>query len=147
MPSEIRITREWLDRRLREIDEAILRLQTERDILAGWQKNPPGPTRPVSRTVAVPVEWTGPEPADGKPKPSEAIDALLAEKPGLTRREIVNRLADKVASEAKNVRVVLYTALKRRESEGKIVRGRRDRLYPAGHPDVVGLPKDGDPSF
>lgn len=67
-------------------------------------------------------------------EPSTAIDELVETEPGLTRKQVADRLEDKVASTAENVRAVLFTHMRRRENSGAYYKDHNGRLYHKDHP-------------
>ncbi len=60
----------------------------------------------------------------------DAVDALLGEEPGMTQKQIVDRLEKVVDSTAKDVRVVLNATIKRKIAQGQINKKASGRLYP-----------------
>lgn len=116
---DITISSARIDRMIAEIDREIQRLQGKREALLELRK---GSTNGVPPTQAGSEQFRGMRPGD-------AVDALLATRPGMTQKHVVNQLQDVVSSDAKSPRVVLNTAIKRKIKQGLIVKRLGGRLY------------------
>ena len=127
--SDITISSARIDRLLAEIERDIQRLQGKREALLELRE---GSGNGSLSTHTGSDQFRGMRPAD-------AIDALLAMQPGMTQKHVVNHLQGVVASDAKSVRVILNTAIKRRIKLGRIVKRTGGQLYlqdqvPRGEP-------------
>lgn len=116
-----------LERQRSEISEKIRTLQAEQRVLKGWLKNTPDFLTQASSNGAV---------KDG-PTPTEGVDELVDQKPGITRADLIDELETVVASDSANVRSILSSTVSRRIREKKMWQDREERLWPWDHPRAV----------
>lgn len=139
MPTNSRvITEEAIEERLAEISSEIERLEVERDALINLLKKKgvdrrrlvqeEGGQERIFETLEQPQQHF-------RPSPKTAVKVTVERHPGWKRGQIVDRLEDVVDSDAEDVRAVLYTAMRRLEEEGVVVR-KGDKMYPKSHPRV-----------
>lgn len=101
----------------------------------------------VSAEVRILQEWSSDMPdfvslpkgksREGLPTPSDAVDEIVAENPGIERTEVMDRLEDAVNSDSSNVRTVISSAISRRVRSGQIIQTAADgRLWSKDDPSV-----------
>jgi hypothetical protein len=116
----------------RTIQDLVARRDVYRELLDAATNEPDDDQAP--RTIR------NDSPAGDSPnevEPSAAIDELVHNEPGLTRKEVADRLENKVTSTAKNVRAILFTHMRRREQAGEYFKDPKGRLFPKQHPVAV----------
>lgn len=72
---------------------------------------------------------------DDRPAPTGAVIDLVNLRPGMTPGEIVHALDGKVASDAEDLRKMLYTIISRLKRDGRL-EDREGRVYPKGYSGV-----------
>lgn len=128
----------WVERRLHEIEQEIANLRSRQSVYRELLEAAP---RVDATEADLPAPLRTPTPSEtGESKsvePSAAIDELVEKEPGLTRKEIANRVEPVVTSDAKNVRAVLFTHMRRREQAGEYYKDDKGRLYHKDHPKAI----------
>lgn len=132
-----------IDERLREISTQIERLEAEREALLDLLKSRSVDGGKFAKAVSKKSRRSKREREQiearlsrhRRPTPKKAVRATVRMHPGWRRKQIVDRLEGVVDSDADDVRAVIYTAMRRLEEDGEIVRV-DDRVFPADHPKV-----------
>lgn len=134
-----------LRQRRKEIDRAMQKLDAERDAIDGlldiWDARSSGGARlgklGVSGTGTVGARTDdddAPDPIPPGLDPGDAIDLFVDQNPGHKNPEIADALEDKIKSNAKNRRSVIFTNIHRRLKDGRFWADENGRVYAADHP-------------
>lgn len=128
--------RRWLAQRRSEIEKEITHLRLKKDVIDEMIEDlgEGGAAAGIEKRVSTDL---------GRGlSPSEAVDEVLRKHPGeFTRQQVADLLEDRVDSSADSPRNVVFTALRRKEDEGKIMRTEDDKLVPV----LSGPEDDGEP--
>ena len=116
----------------RHIGNQLEEKRAELRVMDKWLRNPPEFLTPSRRSDLL--------------SPTEAVDELVVEIPGLKRKAVIDRLEEKVDSDSPNIRSMISSAISRRIKAGDIVQTDDKRLFPKGHESVAVVTPEVEPA-
>lgn len=118
-----------VQRDIERLEQEKAEIAMRREMYIDLRDNPPDDL-PDSSPLRLRIDVVDEEEDEGAPSATEAVDMLLAERPGLTRGDVRDLLADEIETSSDDPRRVITAALSRRVKTGDLIEDEEGRLWP-----------------